>query len=68
VVELLKGPYDVRHSPWKGRRAGGWASSVVLRGIGWLAGAFGRRVQQAFLRWAFDPLEINVVVQVQRNR
>ena len=67
VVEVAKGPYDVRYSPWKGRRFGGLALSAPLRVTGWLTGAFGRGAQQAYLRWAFDPLEINIVVQLHRE-
>ncbi len=64
VLEFLAGPYDVRHSTFKGARfeiAGlGFAFRLLVRA----ARVFGRAAQQRLLEWAFDPIEINVVIEV----
>jgi len=67
VAEMVKGPYDLRQSPSKWRRAGGRPLSFALRAAGWLAGGLGRRARRRYLEAMFDPLEINVAVQVRRK-
>lgn len=67
VVEITKGPLLM---PWVSLRFG-----LRVPGVGQLfriaaraSRLAGKSFHEAFLGWAFDPSEINVVVQVKANR
>jgi 2-polyprenyl-3-methyl-5-hydroxy-6-metoxy-1,4-benzoquinol methylase len=67
VLEMLHGPYDLRHSTFKGWRLGVRGLGFAVRQVARAARAFGERAQRAVVEWALEPLEINVVVKVQRS-
>jgi SAM-dependent methyltransferase len=67
VLEMLRGPYDVRHSTFKGARLGLRGLGFAMRQCVRAARLLGQRAQRRLLERLFEPIEINVVVRVQRS-
>ena len=67
VLEMLKGPYDLRQSRPKCHRLGGRPLRLGLRALGLLARGLGAGMARRYLEWMFDPVVINVVVRVRRT-